>query len=85
MQHNIMQDKIGDSIGISHTDVGANAPTFMRISGRLPLTSYTCSSTSPCAIPGTELPSLKLVLLKSAPVGTNKTRFHSPLCNFGRI
>ena len=39
MQHNIMPDKIGDSIGISHTDVGANAPTFMRISGRLPLTS----------------------------------------------
>ena len=85
MQHNIMPDKIGNPIGISHTDVGAKAPTFMHISGHLPPTSYTCSSTSPCAIPGTELPSLKLVLLKSAPVGANNTRFHSPLCSFGRI
>ena len=37
------------------------------------------------AIPGTLAPSLKLTVDISAPVGTNSTRFHSPLSILGRI
>lgn len=40
------------------------------------------SITTPCAIPGTFWPSLKLVLLSNAPVGKKRILFHSPLSIF---
>lgn len=44
-----------------------------------------CSSTTACAIPGMESPSLKLVLESNAHVGTKSTRFQVPLASSGRI
>ena len=41
--------------------------------------------TTAWAIPGIVSPSLKLTLDKSAPVGTNRMRFHLPLMSSGRI
>ena len=41
--------------------------------------------TTPWAIPGTLFPSLKLMGDSSAPVGTNRTFFHSPKASFGKI
>ena len=42
---------------------------------------YTASSTTPCAIPGIDLPSLKLTCDNNAPVGTNNTLFNSRFLN----
>ena len=45
----------------------------------------TLSSTIPWAIPGTVIPSLKLVLDSSAPVGTNSTLFQTLSSNIFKI
>ena len=50
-----------------------------------PAPSCRLSSTRQWLIPGTACPSLKLVLESKAPVGANKTRFHTPSSSIFRI
>ena len=80
----IDQRKIGTGTGIeAGTGIGTGTgtiPSFPEKNAATPSVALaipvqTASRIRQCAIPGTLFPSLKLVLLKSAPVGRNKTFF----------
>ena len=75
-----------EPVAIMHTGFGEKFG-IPRQSGLVPeadVYKRQASSTTPCAIPGTDSPSLKLTGERSAPVGTNSIRFNSPLLSFGR-